>query len=444
MKKIKLLLVAMIMGFASSAQTWSAVSSGTYSGTIVSALETYGTDLYAGGFFTTIGGLTSNGIARWNGTSWSSVGSGVTGASSQVQCLAVYGGELYAGGSFYTMNGITAHYIAKYNGTSWSVVGSSTSLDGMVSALAVYNGDLYAGGNFLTVGGVASKGVAKWNGTTWSTVGTGVAGGSALIYSLAVYNFELYAGGNFLSCNGVTATNITKWNGTIWSSVSTGMAGPGGASGGTVRALEVYNTNLYAGGGFYLAGGMAAYYVAKWNGTGWSSVGTTGVNGTTPVFVYALAVSNSNLYVGGCFTTADGSSANYIAQWNDLNWSSLGTGMDNGVNPTKVFALADYGSELYAGGDFTTAGGILALDIAKWTSPTTNIALKANKSDLKIFPNPARNFLNIDGEFKLIKIYDYTGKLILTSKEKIISVSELSNGMYIIDIDSKLEKFIKN
>ena len=46
--------------------------------------------------------------------------------------------------------------------------------------------------------------------------------------------------------------------------------------------------------------------------------------------------------------------ANYIAKWNGSAWSALGSGM-NGA----VYALAvDGAGNLYAGGEFTTAGGV--------------------------------------------------------------------------------------
>jgi hypothetical protein len=57
------------------------------------------------------------------------------------------------------------------------------------------------------------------------------------------------------------------------------------------------------------------------------------------------------LYAGGYFTTAGGSAANNIAQWNGSSWSALGSGVND-----SVFALAVSGSTLYAGGGFTTAG----------------------------------------------------------------------------------------
>ena len=47
---------------------------------------TVGHDLYAGGGFTTAGGVAANRIAKWNGSAWSALGSGMNGA---VYALAV-------------------------------------------------------------------------------------------------------------------------------------------------------------------------------------------------------------------------------------------------------------------------------------------------------------------------------------------------------------------
>ena len=43
------------------------------------ALAVSGTDLYAGGYFTTAGGVPANCIAKWNGSAWSALGSGMSG-----------------------------------------------------------------------------------------------------------------------------------------------------------------------------------------------------------------------------------------------------------------------------------------------------------------------------------------------------------------------------
>jgi hypothetical protein len=77
--------------------------------------------------------------------------------------------------------------------------------------------------------------------------------------------------------------------------------------------------------------------------------------------VAALAVSGGRLYAGGDFTGAGGVPANNIAQWDGSGWSPLGTGMNN-----QVYALAVSGGLLYVGGWFTTAGGSPANCIAQW------------------------------------------------------------------------------
>jgi hypothetical protein len=72
--------------------------------------------------------------------------------------------------------------------------------------------------------------------------------------------------------------------------------------------------------------------------------------------VEVLAVMGSDLYVGGAFTqTADGTVTNlsYIARYScDGKWSTLA---NNGLD-YYVYALAVSGSDLYVGGRFTQTG----------------------------------------------------------------------------------------
>src|ERR1043166_1833203 len=94
-----------------------------------------------------------------------------------------------------------------------------------------------------------------------------------------------------------------------------------------------------ARGGLPPAGGTAANYVAKWNGSSWNTLGS-GV--TNPSYlgasvVYALAVSGNDVYAGGRFTSAGGSSAKRIAKWDGNSWTALGSGMDTSyTDPSAV------------------------------------------------------------------------------------------------------------
>jgi hypothetical protein len=104
-----------------------------------------------------------------------------------------------------------------------------------------------------------------------------------------------------------------------------------------------------------------AYMAARLQ-NGWSSLGG-GANNT--VLMLAIA-PDGTLYAGGNFTTIGGVSANYVAKWNGTTWSALGSGMNSYVN---ALAVAPDGT-LYAGGNFSTAGGVSVSNIAKWNGST--------------------------------------------------------------------------
>jgi hypothetical protein len=356
--------------------SWSAVGSGMSEDGFVYALAVSGSTLYAGGSFTNAGGIAVNNIAQWNGSNWSALGLGMGGSSPYVGALAVSGSTLYAGGSFAMAGGSAASRVAQWNGTSWSALGSG--LNGQVNALAVSGSTLYAGGEFTKSGGISGFGggsgisatnVAQWNGTNWSALGSGISGEGGFVGpyvdALAVSGSTLYAGGDFTRAGGIAATNIAQWNGSSWSALGSGVSGVADNLIGDVYALAVSGGTLYAGGAFTSADGSPANNIAQWNGSSWSALdsGTNSVGLNNGVF--ALAVSGSTLYAGGVFTAAGGSAANYVAQWNGSSWSALGLGLNVGIN-NYVLALAVSGSTLYAGGLFQTAGGTPAANIAQW------------------------------------------------------------------------------
>ena len=313
-------------------------------------------NLYIVGYFTNIGGVSGNFFAKWDGSSWSALGTGI---NSEVDALAASGSNIYAGGYFTNASGIPGSFIAKWDGTAWSALGSG--MNNPVYALAVSGTNLYAGGQFTSAGGNAANHIAKWNGSNWSPLGAGMDGS---VMVLAVSGTNLYAGGAFTNAGGITVNQVAKWDGNAWSALGAGMRGDPPSP--CVYALAVSGTNLYAGGEFTTAGGSAANYIAKWDGNAWSPLGT-GMRGHSYSYVVALAVRGTDLYAGGAFTNAGGTAANYIAKWNGSEWSALGSGVaDNGPNDDPlVYALAVSGTDLYVGGEFRTAGGKPSQCLAK-------------------------------------------------------------------------------
>lgn len=373
MRKILLLIIAFtcLIKNNANAQYWSTLGEGMATTSPdgvawVNSLAMYNGELYAGGVFDSAGGIAVNRIAKWNGTNWSTVGTGVTG---QVRAMIIYGGELFVGGFFNNAGGIAAKNIAKWNGTNWAPVG--TGVNKGVLDFAIFNGELYAGGTFDTAGSVVANRIAKWNGVDWAPVGGGIdpdwyADHLTVVYSLTVHNGILYAGGGFDTAGTVPANNIAKWDGSSWSALNLGL------SGGIVYSLANYNGDIYAGGSFWRTGGNDyVNHIAKWNGTSWLTVGEG-----TEFASAALAVYDGNLYAGGFYPSYDDGTgddvgetlpSNYISKWDGVYWSSVGRGVFG-----TVFKLLPTDSALYVGGGFTSADTFSAKRIAKWLGNCSN------------------------------------------------------------------------
>ena len=272
-----------------------------------------GGNVYVGGDFTIIGNVIANCVAQWNGSAWSALGAGMSGGlyfTTNVRALAVCGTNLYAGGDFTTANGATANYIAAWDGSDWSALGAG--LDGPVWALAVSGSNIYVGGEFSTAGEAPASGVAKWNGSAWSPLGSGMSGGEG-VYALVVSGGTLYAGVDFSRAGQVEVNCIAKWNGNHWSALGSGVSIPAGPPVGNfpfISALAVSGSTLYVGGNFDAPGRN----IAKWNGSTWSAV--TMLENR----VYSLAASGSTLFVG----TDGGMHAYQIPNGNGRPLSGLG------------------------------------------------------------------------------------------------------------------------
>jgi hypothetical protein len=203
----------------------------------------------------------------------------------------------------------------------WASVGASSngSIDSYVYAIAISGTNVYVGGNFTDAGnnGMADY-IAKWNGSNWSALGSNGAGNGSLnfaVHRLAVSGTNLYLGGNFTNVNNngtilPAADYIVKWDDSNWSALGSNGAGDG-AINHIVDAIVVNGSSVFVGGYFTDISNNgailpAADYVAKWNGTNWSALGSNGAgNGSLKYEVHALAVGGANLYVGGAFVNVN-------------------------------------------------------------------------------------------------------------------------------------------
>lgn len=112
---------------------------------------------------------------------------------------------------------------------------------------------------------------------------------------------------------------------------------------GVKKILKVSNTEIYAVGCFTdFAGVVEADYVAKWNGTAWSGLGS---NGDINKIVHDAVIYKGDLHIAGEFENAGGdATADMVARWTGSSWTGLAvagaTGGSNGVGSPKD-ALGD-------------------------------------------------------------------------------------------------------
>ncbi|MEM9176017.1 MAG: hypothetical protein AAGC67_12350 [Myxococcota bacterium] len=351
-------------------------------------LIVHGSDLVVGGFFTHAGGTAVDGIASWNGSTWSAVGSntpfdnevyavasfggslyasggalttvwelsgpfwssGIGFGSNFANVLAVAGGRLVAGGSIgfiQTPDASGATNVARFDGTTWTAFSASGGAGDDVLAFTEWNGQLIAGGRFRRIGLATASAIGAWDGTQWSALGSGITGFfSFSVDALTSWNGDLIAGGSFSTAGGNPAQHVARWDGTQWNAM-----GAGSLSG--VRGLATLGSDLYATGSF---GGNV---LGRWDGSAWNGLGG-GVSGGVAL-VNDLVAYQGDLVIGGSFTSVGGVSAPYVALWNGTAWVSLGTGLNGTVDD-----LAAAGSDLYAVGTFSDAGGVAVSNIAKW------------------------------------------------------------------------------
>ncbi|MEX2219346.1 MAG: hypothetical protein WD749_11395 [Phycisphaerales bacterium] len=263
---------------------WSALGQGIWGGPRqVNDMLTFddgtGPALYVAGQLPMAGGVLAGGIARWTGTIWQNVGQPNPSNSTWVLALGAFddgsGMRLYAGGQFTSLGGVAANGVARWDGTSWEAVGTAIipSPYGIMSFCA-YPQDpsgprLYAGGDFLLAGATGVRGIARLNGAEWEAVGTGSAAstGGKIVECMRVFDDgsggQLYVGGSFTHFNGVPSRGIARWNGRAWST-------PGGPLDGNVYALGTSGAlpgrSLAVGGTFARAGGdPVPHGLALWN-----------------------------------------------------------------------------------------------------------------------------------------------------------------------------------
>ncbi len=337
---------------------WSPLGAGTDNSVSALTVTPQG-DLYAGGVFATAGGTLSKAIARWNGTSWSAVGPGIAtsgGNPPQVFTLATLSnGDVIAAGYFSLAGDSPATNIARWNGTSWSSLGSglgSTSPNTSVFAVRVLpNDQIIAGGAF------SSPNVMRWDGSLWSPIGPSVYGGVQALCALP--NGDIVAGGTVYHFGDAWGNGIAHWNGAAWLPLATGMYGT------TTSCVASLPDGRFLASGGLISDNPQAASITLWNGQTWESAGAVPAGFANTII---SSPTGDILAAGQFITTLAGFTVNGILRWNGAAWSFLGRGLEQQSTINALAVLPN--GDIIAGGSINSAANLLVHGLARWNGST--------------------------------------------------------------------------
>ncbi|MBL8733289.1 MAG: hypothetical protein JNN13_13040, partial [Planctomycetes bacterium] len=190
--------------------------------------------------FAEIEGTPVQGLARWDGTTWTSVG--------YPYLLAPVALTLTPNGDLIVVD---LYAIERLSGGTWSI--EAAILGGYVNtATTLVDGTIVFAGNFSHLGTTPAMNVAQLRGGTWSALGGGVGGIASGLTQLpdgdlvVVGDFDhAFDGGGAKVVDG-----IARWDGQQWTSFA-------GSAPGNVQAIVRNHDDSLTFAGFLLAGSGA-------------------------------------------------------------------------------------------------------------------------------------------------------------------------------------------
>jgi hypothetical protein len=222
---------------------------------------------------------------------------------------------------------------------------------------------------------------------------------------------------------------------------------PGLNADGYINALTVDAAdNIYVGGAFYNS--SVNNYVAKWNGLSWSELGSGLDSLKANNYIFTLHNdAQGNIYVAGAFR--NNANKNYVAKWDGNNWSEVG-GLNSLTANDDILTIAtDNTGSIYCAGYFTNANN--EYYVAKHTTAPNAITKIEKTNTLTAFPNPFTNQLNITDFIKTtqpthIEVWDALGQKIYEEHQPAANIHlQTANwhpGVYIIlvqQIDASIQ-----
>lgn len=330
--------------------------------------------LYVGGAFTTYRGAGANNLAKIDPTSGAldTTFTQPTGGNDAVYALAAAGSQVIAGGRFSTYRGSAANNVAKFSLATDEpdlAFSAAAGTNSNVIKMALNGSALYLGGVFTSCGSLNSFNIAKVNTVTGACDATFAAGGGApfFVNAMLIHGTSLYIGGGNLSL-----THLAKMD--LLSGQTDPAFSVNGGPDATVMALADSPTAIYVGGQFQNYGALPARNLAKVDpATGaldQTFTRTTGAGGPSE-YVQSLLFAGNSLYAGGVLSSYRGSTAQGLLKVDPVT-GALDSTFSQSTGFGNAQALLSSGSSIVVAGSFQSYRGITSFNLAKVDASSGN------------------------------------------------------------------------
>jgi len=258
----------------------------------VTAVST--SDVYAVGWYVSAAGKYQPLVEHWDGTLWSLVTPSVNPAVNQYfqSVTAISSTDVWAVGYATGAGGVDATLAERWDGTTWSVVGTpntSAAQSNRLSAVtAITSTDVWAVGYYAGASAQQTL-VEHFNGTSWSIVASANTAANAqnqLFAVSAIGPSDIWAVG---SASFQTLTE--HWNGSAWSVVAS--ANNGGFSNQLIGVSAVATNDVWAVGysGFGFFGNQTL--AEHWDGVAWTIASSANVGSSVANQLLAVDMTSS-------------------------------------------------------------------------------------------------------------------------------------------------------
>ena len=335
-----------------------------------------------------------SGTAQAAGSGWRVVPSANPSPSGDYlrAVAAISPGNVWSVGDYLSGTGKTMvdqTLVEHFNGTSWSVMASPNPGTGpngnyLRAVAAVSANDIYAVGSESSEGGLSAL-IEHFNGTSWSVVanpGVGVLQGITVISAR-----DIWAVGDD---GGPTKTLIEHFNGTGWSIVNSPNPHKGSGYYNELSAVSAVSaSNIYAVGYYSTSTNPYQTLVEHYNGSTWSVMASQNVTGTHDYLTGVAAVSANNIYaVGGSFTL-DSIGKALIEHFNGSTWSVVASPSPHALSSLNAVQVSS-ASDIYAVGfSFTGTASIPSL-VEHYNGSTWSVMASPNPGQQNFLEGLAR------------------------------------------------------